>query len=162
VPAEGAGDRPGQGGRQPPQLPEVAPGGGEVGSRADVGRGPARAAPGRARPGRARPGRARPGRAAPARATGPRFHISWSRGWLSSPAWFYTPFYGALGWVAVTVLPPLAEAGGGAVVALIVVGGVAYSLGRLAYALRRPDPVPDVYGYHEVFHTCTLVGFATH
>jgi hemolysin III len=82
--------------------------------------------------------------------------------WLSSPAWFYTPFYGALGWVAVTVLPPLAEAGGGVVVALIVVGGVAYSLGGLAYALRRPDPVPDVYGYHEVFHTCTLVGFATH
>jgi hemolysin III len=44
----------------------------------------------------------------------------------------------------------------------IVVGGVAYSLGGLVYALRRPDPLPDVYGYHEVFHTCTLVGFATH
>jgi hemolysin III len=82
--------------------------------------------------------------------------------WLSAPAWVYTPFYVALGWVAVTVLPSLAEAGGGAVVALIVAGGVAYSLGGVVYALRRPDPVPDVYGYHEVFHTCTLVGFATH
>lgn len=82
--------------------------------------------------------------------------------WPPAPAWLYMPFYGTLGWVAVIVLPSLAEVGGGAVAALIVAGGVAYSLGGLAYALRRPDPVPDGYGDHEVFHSCTPVGFATH
>ena len=82
--------------------------------------------------------------------------------WLSAPPWLYTPFYVALGWVAVGVLPSLARAGGAGVVALIVVGGVAYSVGGLVYALRRPDPVPAVFGYHEVFHSCTLVGYACH
>jgi hemolysin III len=82
--------------------------------------------------------------------------------WLSAPAWLYTPFYVALGWVAIAVLPSLARAGGGGIVALIVAGGLAYSLGGLVYALERPDPAPATFGYHEVFHTCTLVGFACH
>jgi hemolysin III len=82
--------------------------------------------------------------------------------WLSAPHWLYTPCYVALGWVAVAVMPELGRNGGGAVVALLVTGGLAYSLGAVAYALRRPNPVPGVFGYHEVFHTGTLVGFACH
>jgi hemolysin III len=82
--------------------------------------------------------------------------------WLSAPHWLYTPCYVALGWVAVAVMPELGRNGGGAVVALLVAGGLAYSLGAVAYALRRPNPVPGVFGYHEVFHTGTLAGFACH
>jgi hemolysin III len=82
--------------------------------------------------------------------------------WLSAPAWLYTPFYVALGWVAVWVLPSLAREGGPGIVALIVGGGLAYSVGGLVYALRRPNPVPGVFGYHEVFHACTLVGYTCH
>jgi hemolysin III len=82
--------------------------------------------------------------------------------WLSAPAWLYTPFYVALGWVAVGVLPALAREGGVAIVILIAVGGVAYSIGGLVYALRRPDPAPATFGYHEIFHTATLVGFVAH
>jgi hemolysin III len=82
--------------------------------------------------------------------------------WLTAPAWLYTPFYVALGWVAVTVLPELGAAGGGAVVGLLVAGGLAYSVGGVVYALRRPDPVPATFGYHEVFHTGTIIGFACH
>jgi hemolysin III len=82
--------------------------------------------------------------------------------WLHAPAWLYTPFYVALGWVAIGVLPSLARAGGAAVLTLIVVGGVAYSVGGTIYALRRPDPAPATFGYHELFHTCTLVGYACH
>ena len=82
--------------------------------------------------------------------------------WLSAPAWLYTPFYVALGWVAIAVLPALADAGGPGIVALILGGGLAYSLGGLVYALHRPDPAPATFGYHEIFHTCTLVGFAAH
>jgi hemolysin III len=82
--------------------------------------------------------------------------------WLSAPAWLYTPFYVALGWVAVTVLPSLARAGGATVVALVVTGGLAYSVGGVVYELRRPDPAPTVFGYHEVFHSGTMVGFVCH
>jgi hemolysin III len=82
--------------------------------------------------------------------------------WLSAPSWLYTPCYVALGWVAVAVMPELSRNGGGAVVVLLVAGGLAYSLGAVAYALRRPNPVPGVFGYHEVFHTGTLIGFACH
>jgi hemolysin III len=82
--------------------------------------------------------------------------------WITAPRWLYTPFYVALGWVAIAVMPELARNGGGAVVALLVLGGVAYSVGGLVYGLKRPDPVPAVFGYHEVFHTCTLAGFAAH
>ncbi len=82
--------------------------------------------------------------------------------WLSAPAWLYTPFYVALGWVAIAVLPALAREGGVAIVVLIAIGGVAYSVGGLVYALRRPDPAPATFGYHEIFHTATLVGFVAH
>ena len=82
--------------------------------------------------------------------------------WLAAPAWLYTPFYVALGWVAVAVLPDLARAGGGAVVALMVAGGLAYSAGGVVYALERPDPAPATFGYHELFHTGTIIGFLCH
>ena len=82
--------------------------------------------------------------------------------WLHAPAWLYTPFYVALGWVALGVLPTLAREGGSAVAALVVVGGLAYTAGGLVYALRRPDPWPDTFGYHELFHVGTIVGYACH
>jgi hemolysin III len=82
--------------------------------------------------------------------------------WLSAPAWLYTPFYVALGWVAIGVLPALAREGGPALVALIVTGGLAYSVGGLVYALRRPNPAPATFGYHEIFHACTLAGYVCH
>jgi hemolysin III len=82
--------------------------------------------------------------------------------WLGAPRWLYTPFYLGLGWVAIGVMPELGRNGGGGVVALLAVGGLAYTVGGVVYGLRRPDPVPSVYGYHEVFHTCTLVGFGCH
>jgi hemolysin III len=81
--------------------------------------------------------------------------------WLSAPRWLYTPFYIALGWVALGVLPEMYRADAG-VVALVAVGGVAYSVGGLVYGLRRPDPWPRVFGYHEVFHSCTLIGYGCH
>jgi hemolysin III len=88
--------------------------------------------------------------------------IAFRVAWLHAPAWLYTPFYVGLGWVAVAVLPSLARAGGAAVVTLLLIGGVAYSLGGIVYALRRPDPAPATFGYHEIFHTGTIVGFVCH
>jgi len=71
-------------------------------------------------------------------------------------------FYLALGWVAVAVLPQLWREGGPAIVWLIIAGGVGYTVGAVVHARRRPDPVPAVFGYHEIVHVGTIVGFAAH
>jgi hemolysin III len=79
--------------------------------------------------------------------------------WIRAPRWLYTPLYVVLGWTAVFWLGDFVRNGGVAPVALMLAGGVAYSLGAVAYGLRRPDPWPSVFGFHEVFHACTVVGF---
>ena len=79
--------------------------------------------------------------------------------WVTAPRWLYTPIYIALGWVAIFYLPAFWEAGGPAVVILLALGGLAYSAGAVVYALKRPDPSPTWFGFHEVFHACTLAGF---
>ena len=79
--------------------------------------------------------------------------------WVTAPRWLYTPIYIALGWVAIFYLPAFWEAGGPAVVILLALGGLAYSAGAVVYALKRPDPSPTWFGFHEIFHACTLAGF---
>ncbi len=82
--------------------------------------------------------------------------------WVGAPRWLYTPVYVALGWVAVGYLDDFARGGGWWVAALVVAGGAAYSAGALVYGLKRPNPSPRWFGFHEVFHACTVVGFAAH
>jgi hemolysin III len=69
---------------------------------------------------------------------------------------------GALGWVAAAAMPQLFARLGVAGGLLIVAGGLAYSAGAAVYALRRPDPVPAVFGDHEVFHLLVIAGVAAH
>ncbi|MQA97833.1 MAG: hemolysin III family protein [Streptosporangiales bacterium] len=80
--------------------------------------------------------------------------------WLRAPRWLSTLLYVALGWAAVFVLPDLARGAGSVVLTLVVLGGVLYSVGGLIYALRRPDPWPRWFGFHEVFHSLTVVAYA--
>jgi hemolysin III len=82
--------------------------------------------------------------------------------WVGAPRWLYTPIYVALGWVAVFYLQPLYEAGGAAVVTLIAVGGLLYTLGAVIYGIKRPNPSPRWFGFHEIFHVCTVAAFAVH
>jgi hemolysin III len=76
--------------------------------------------------------------------------------------WLFVAIYLALGWVAVGVMPQLAENGGLHVVLLLAAGGLLYTIGAVVYALRRPDPSPRWFGFHEVFHALTLGAFVTH
>ena len=82
--------------------------------------------------------------------------------WLSAPRWVYTPVYVALGWVAVWFLPDFWHSGGPAVVWLVIAGGLAYTLGAVAYALKRPNPSPRTFGFHEIFHAGTIIGWTCH
>ena len=81
---------------------------------------------------------------------------------LDAPKWVNTLPYLVVGWSALAVLPQIYRGGGPACFSLVVAGGVAYSLGALAYALRRPRLRPSVFGYHELFHAATLVGAGCH
>ncbi|WP_439675404.1 PAQR family membrane homeostasis protein TrhA [Embleya sp. MST-111070] len=82
--------------------------------------------------------------------------------WIGAPRWLYTPIYVVLGWAAVFYLPEFMREGGVAVVVLVIVGGVLYSLGAVVYGIKRPNPSPQWFGFHEVFHAFTLLAFASH
>jgi len=77
--------------------------------------------------------------------------------WVDAPKWLAAAIGIALGWVAVVALPQLASHVAPAAVVLLVIGGLAYTAGAIVYARRRPDPVPAVFGYHELFHALTIV-----
>jgi hemolysin III len=94
--------------------------------------------------------------------TGALFGVGLQTAWPSAPRWLSAPCYIALGWVAVFVMPDLLHNAGVATFVLIVAGGVIYTLGAVVYALKRPNPVPGVFGFHEVFHLCTLVAALSH
>lgn len=82
--------------------------------------------------------------------------------WPYAPAWVGVPIYIALGWLAVFVLPDLLHNGGVAALVLLIVGGALYTAGGVMYALRRPDPWPRTFGYHEFFHAATVLAAICH
>jgi hemolysin III len=82
--------------------------------------------------------------------------------WTAAPRWLTTSLYVLVGWVAILFLPGLIDGAGALAVTLIIVGGVLYTLGAVVYALKRPNPSPEWFGFHEVFHAFTVAAFATH
>lgn len=88
--------------------------------------------------------------------------IAFRVSWINAPRRLYTLCYIALGRAAVFYLPDFAHTGGTAVVALVIAGGLLYTAGAAVYGLKRPDPWPRWFGFHEVFHTLTIAAFAAH
>ena len=80
--------------------------------------------------------------------------------WVDAPKWVAAALGLALGWTAVVALPQLATRLNPAAVALLGVGGLAYTAGAIIYARRRPNPMPMVFGYHELFHALTIAAVA--
>ena len=79
-----------------------------------------------------------------------------------APRWLYVPLYFLLGWAAVFFLPELAAGAGVEAIALLVLGGLLYTAGGIAYAMRRPDTWPGVWGHHEWFHAATVAAWSAH
>ena len=89
--------------------------------------------------------------------------------WTEAPRWLYVPIYIALGWAAIFFIPAFFSGAtalglgvGIAVFTLIVVGGALYTFGGVVYGFQRPNPWPRVFGFHEVFHSFTILAFAAH
>ncbi len=81
--------------------------------------------------------------------------------WVSAPRWSYVPIYLGLGWAAVMYLPDLLAANL-AMMVLVLIGGLAYTAGGIIYGLKRPNPSPQNFGFHEIFHALTVVAFLCH
>jgi hemolysin III len=80
--------------------------------------------------------------------------------WVDAPKWVTAIVYVTLGWVAIAAFPEMFSKLGVVAITLVAVGGVLYTSGAVVYALRRPDPAPAVFGYHEVFHLLVIVAAA--
>ena len=93
--------------------------------------------------------------------TGALLGIAFRIFWLKAPRILYVALYIALGWAAMLYIVDLVNANV-AMMVLVVVGGVSYTVGAVFYALKRPNPVPGVFGFHEIFHSCTVIAFLCH
>ncbi|MEO6887015.1 MAG: hemolysin III family protein [Jatrophihabitantaceae bacterium] len=82
--------------------------------------------------------------------------------WPTAPRWLSVPCYIALGWVAAFVFPDMLHRAGVTAFVLIALGGIVYTIGAVIYGLKKPNPFPGTFGFHEVFHACTLVAAACH
>ncbi|PKH37372.1 hemolysin III [Nocardioides alpinus] len=89
--------------------------------------------------------------------------------WTDAPRWLYTPMYLALGWAAIFFIPAFVAgadrfSSGIAIATLVLVaaGGLLYTVGGVIYGLKRPNPSPRWFGFHEVFHSLTVLAFAAH
>jgi hemolysin III len=88
--------------------------------------------------------------------------VVFSVAWITAPRVLVAATYLALGWVAVIVTPQLIDRAGMAPTVLIATGGLLYSIGATVYALKRPDPWPQTFGFHEVFHSLVTAAAVVH
>ena len=80
---------------------------------------------------------------------------------IHAPRWLYVPLYLALGFGAFIFIVDFFNANA-VMMTLILVGGLFYTLGAIVYGLKKPNPFPGKFGFHEIFHTCTLIAFLCH
>ncbi|WP_213813767.1 hemolysin III family protein [Glaciihabitans sp. dw_435] len=81
--------------------------------------------------------------------------------WIHAPRWLYVPLYLSLGWGALAFIVDFFSANA-VMMTLILVGGLFYSIGAVIYGMKRPNPFPGKFGFHEIFHTLTLLAFLCH
>jgi hemolysin III len=77
--------------------------------------------------------------------------------WPDAPKWMTALLCVGLGWTAIGEVVHRAAAVGALSVTLLAASGCIYSIGAVVYASKRPDPLPRVFGYHEVFHALVIL-----
>lgn len=82
--------------------------------------------------------------------------------WIHAPKWLSAILYVAMGWLAGPYIAEFNAALGFSSVVLLIVGGVIYTLGAVVYALKKPNPFPTVFGYHEIFHILVIIAAILH
>ena len=82
--------------------------------------------------------------------------------WMNAPRWLSTLFYLGMGWLAIIIFPTLLEKLPMAFLIWIGIGGFAYSAGALIYGLKKPNPIPNWFGFHEIWHLFVLAGTFSH
>lgn len=93
--------------------------------------------------------------------TGALLGIGFRIFWLGAPRWLYVALYLLLGWAAVVYIVDFFRANW-ITMTLVAIGGLCYSLGAVVYGLKRPNPFPRAFGFHEIFHSLTVVAFICH
>jgi hemolysin III len=82
--------------------------------------------------------------------------------WMGGPRWLSVVLYLGMGWVAVVAAPALLQAVPVGGMAWVFAGGLIYSVGALVYGFKRPNPIPGVFGFHELWHLFVVAGSACH
>lgn len=82
--------------------------------------------------------------------------------WPTAPRKLSVGLYLGLGWIGLIAAPAVATSMTAAALLMLIVGGLFYTVGAITYAMRKPDPFPSVFGYHEVFHALVIAGSAVH
>ncbi|MCU1556831.1 MAG: hemolysin family protein [Microbacteriaceae bacterium] len=81
--------------------------------------------------------------------------------WIGAPRWLYVPLYLLLGYASLAFIVDFFTANA-VMMTLILVGGIFYTIGAVVYGFKRPNPIPGVFGFHEIFHALTLLAFLCH
>lgn len=82
--------------------------------------------------------------------------------WLNAPRYLYTSIYLLMGWLIVVAIYPLTRVMQSEGILFLALGGIFYSVGAVIYAIKKPDPVPGVFGFHEIFHLFIMAGSFSH
>ena len=82
--------------------------------------------------------------------------------WFDAPGGLIAAIYLVAGWMALVDLPAYVGALSGVELGFVVAGGLAYTAGAAVFAVRRPNPWPATFGYHEVFHVAVVAGAFCH
>jgi hemolysin III len=90
------------------------------------------------------------------------FGIFQSLVWVNGPKWVSSVLYVIAGGLILPFMRDLQRALSEYQIQLIIVGGILYIAGALIYALKRPNPSPKYFGYHEIFHLLVIAGAALH
>ena len=92
---------------------------------------------------------------------GAGFGIGFRVFWIGAPRWLYVPLYLLLGYAALAFIVDFFQANA-VMMTLILLGGLFYTIGAVIYGFKRPNPLPGVFGFHEIFHALTLLAFLCH